>query len=197
MEKPLLLLRRATEQDEKIIIGLIDEAADWLRTKGTDQWAEPWPSEEERRRRIMRSIRKGTTWILWDDGLPIATLTAEPHFSQHDRPVWPEEMQQDPAVYVCRLVVSRSHSGQGLGARLLDWAGLGAKLGRNARWIRVDVWTTNEALHAYYEGQGFDFYGYADDADGYPSAALFQKPTDQIPAPDTPRFLEDPDGWQQ
>jgi GNAT superfamily N-acetyltransferase len=190
MEKSPLLLRRATERDEAIIVGLIDEAANWLRTKGTDQWDRPWPNEQERRARILRSIRRGTTWILWEGRLPIATLTAEPDNNQYDLPIWPEEMQHDPAVYVCRLVVSRSHSGQSLGARLLDWAGLSAKQGRNALWIRVDVWTTNEALHAYYEALGFDFWGYADKADGYPSAALFQKQTDQIPEPDTPLFLE-------
>ncbi len=194
MEEPQLLLRRATENDEEVLIHLIDEAADWLRTKGTDQWAEPWPSEEERRRRIKSSIRAGTTWILWEGGLPVATLTAEPHDHQLDSPVWPEEMQQDPAVYVCRLVVSRSHSGRKLGAGLLAWAGLSAKRSRNARWVRVDVWTTNEALHAYYETQGFEFVGYADKADNYPSAALFQKLTDQIKRPDASLFREAPGG---
>lgn len=190
MEEPQLLLRLATENDEEAIIHLIDEAAGWLRTKGTDQWAEPWPSTEERRRRIMSSIRAGTTWILWDGGLPVATLTAEPHDHQHDSPVWPEEMQQDPAVYVCRLVVSRSHAGRKLGQGLLAWAGLSAMRSRNARWVRVDVWTTNEALHAYYGAQGFDFVRYADKADNYPSAALFQKLTDKIEWPDVPLFRE-------
>jgi GNAT superfamily N-acetyltransferase len=194
MGEPLLLLRRATESDEGVIISLIDEAADWLRTKDTDQWAEPWPTEEDRRRRILRSIRAGTTWILWDGGLPVATLTAEPHHNQHDSPVWPEEMLQDPAVYVCRLVVSRSHAGQSLGASLLDWAGLRARRSRNACWVRVDVWTSNKALHAYYEAQGFDSCGYADKADDYPSAARFQRPTDQIQEPDIPAFREVPGG---
>ena len=186
MRQPLLLLRPATESDEEVIIGLIDKAAAWLRTTGTDQWAEPWPSEEERRGRILRSVLAGTTWIVWDGDLPAATLTAEPRHTQHDRPVWPEEMRQDPAVYVCRLVVSRRYAGRRLGARLLDWAGLSARRSHNARWVRVDVWTTNEALHAYYEAQGFYRCGSADKADDYPSAALFQKPTDQIQNPDIP-----------
>jgi hypothetical protein len=37
MEDSPLLLRRATERDHDMIIGLIDEAAEWLRTKNTDQ----------------------------------------------------------------------------------------------------------------------------------------------------------------
>jgi hypothetical protein len=42
------------------------------------------------------------------------------------------------------------------------------------------VWTTNVALHAYYEQQGFEFYGFCEAVAGFPSAALFQKPTDRI-----------------
>ena len=37
-------IRRATAEDMRVIIGMIDEASAWLATKGTDQWARPWPS---------------------------------------------------------------------------------------------------------------------------------------------------------
>jgi GNAT superfamily N-acetyltransferase len=192
MGEPLLQLRQATESHVDVIIRLIEEAADWLRGMGTDQWAEPWPSEEDRRNRIVRALAAGRTWIVWDGDLPVATLTAEPRDNQHDGRVWPEEAEHDPAVYVCRLVVSRGHSGRGLGAGLLDWAGLTARYAHNAMWIRVDVWTTNKALHAYYLKQGFDFYGYSGKADDYPSAALFQKATDGIAQPDVLLFKELP-----
>ena len=57
-----------------------------------------------------------------------------------------------------------------------------------ARWVRVDVWTTNVALHAYYEQQGFEFYGFCEAVAEYPSAALFQKPTDRIKPADGTLF---------
>jgi GNAT superfamily N-acetyltransferase len=175
-----LTLRRATERDREVIISLIDKAADWLRTMNTDQWSEPWPSEEDRRHRIMRDLQAGKTWIAWDGDSPVATLTADSRHSHQEDQVWPDEARREQAVYVCRLVVSRDHAGRGLGAELLDWAGLSGRQTHGAQWVRVDVWTTNEALHAYYRGQGFEFYGYSDKADDYPSAALFQKPTDRI-----------------
>jgi hypothetical protein len=107
-----LLLGRATERDLDAITGLIDEAAEWLRTRNTDQWAQPWPSEEERSHRILKDLRAGKTWIARDEsGSPAATITADPE----DSPIWPRETLRDRAVYVCRLVVSRSHGGQGLG----------------------------------------------------------------------------------
>src|ERR1700687_4877963 len=97
-----VVLRRAGARDLHVIVGLIDTAADWLRTKNTDQWAQPWPSEEDRSHRILRDLRARKTWIAWAGGSPAATITADPR----DNPIWPIETRQERAVYVCRLVVS-------------------------------------------------------------------------------------------
>jgi len=179
-------LRRAGAQDFKIIIGLIDAAAQWLRGIGTDQWARPWPSEADRDKRIQSALRAGKTWIAWDGQVPAATFTADPEDSQ----AWPLGSLGDPAVYVSRLVVSRGYSGQGLGAWLLDWAAARARRAYGARWLRVDVWTTNTALHDYYKGLGFDFCGLCESIPDYPSAALFQRPTQRVRRPGRLRFEE-------
>src|ERR1017187_7795310 len=71
-------LQRATERDHNVIVRLIDAAAEWLRTKNTDQWAQPWPSVEDRNHRILRDLQAGKTWIAWDEGVPAATITADP-----------------------------------------------------------------------------------------------------------------------
>jgi GNAT superfamily N-acetyltransferase len=188
MDEPLPLLRRATESDWDTIVQLIDGAAEWLRTKNTDQWRQPWPSEEDRKHRILRDLRAGRTWIASDRGVPFGTVTAD----SEENPVWPKETRHDQAVYACRLVVARTHGGLGLGAALLDWVGLRGRRRDGARWVRVDVWTTNRALHAYYERQGFDFCGVSEEVDDYPSAALFQKPTDWIVPPSRPMFRVSP-----
>jgi GNAT superfamily N-acetyltransferase len=191
MGDPPLTLSRATERDLDVITGLIERAADWLRTQNTDQWAQPWPTEEDRRHRILTDLGAGTCWILWDEGgSPVATIKVNPVGG----PVWPRETLRDPAVYVGRLIVSRSHAGQGLGAALMDWAGLSARRQFAARWVRADVWTTNTALHAYYRQQGFEFCGFSEAIDHYPSAALFQKATEHISPPERVLFqLSPPD----
>jgi GNAT superfamily N-acetyltransferase len=171
-----LALRRAGEHDHDVVVGLIDAAAEWLRTKNTDQWAQPWPTEEERSHRILRDLIAGNTWIACQEDEPAATVTADPA----ENPIWPADMRRDPAVYVCRLVVSRAFAGRGIGAALLDWAGLRARRSYGARWIRVDVWTTHIALHAYYRSQGFGSSGFSEALGPYPSTVLFQKETDRI-----------------
>jgi GNAT superfamily N-acetyltransferase len=188
MHEQLLTLRRADERDQGAIIALIEAAASWLRTKNTDQWAEPWPSEDDRRHRIRRDLLAARTWIAWDGTRPVATITAD----SKDSEIWPRHARRERAVYVARLVVSRDRAGQGIGAALLDWAGASARLSYEALWIRVDVWTTNRALHAYYRRQGFEFYGFSEAINHYPSAALFQKATEQISPPGRALFLLSP-----
>jgi GNAT superfamily N-acetyltransferase len=172
-----IALRRGTVDDLGTIIRLIEEASAWLRAKGTDQWARPWPNRAGRDSRILASLSQGKTWIGWDDGTPAATITADPD----EDPYWPDDLRRDPAVYVHRLVVRRAYKGAGLGAALLDWAGWTARRDHGAQWTRVSAWTTNVGLHGYYRRQGFLPCGLHAD-DGYPSAARFQKPTAPIPA---------------
>jgi len=107
--------------------------------------------------------------------------------------IWPAANGQEPAVYVRRITVSRrpEYAGHGLGGQLLDWAGLRANRDYGARWVRVDVWTTNTKLHDYYVNQGFQECGRSPVPD-YPSAALFQKSVEEIRLPAAPLFREAP-----
>jgi GNAT superfamily N-acetyltransferase len=179
MGDPPPTVRLATERDEVAVITLLDEAIAWLRTKDTDQWAKPWRTEEDRRARISRDLQAGKTWIVLNGDSPIATFTADRQHNHPEIPVWPAWTREQPAVYVCRLTVRRSHAGHGLGAALLEWIGLQARQGYGAEWIRVDVWTSNDELRGYYQRTGFEHYADSEDPE-YPSGALFQKPTDGI-----------------
>jgi GNAT superfamily N-acetyltransferase len=173
-----LRIRRGTTGDADTIIGMIDEAADWLRGKDTDQWARPWPNGAARDGRVRRGLRNGHTWIAEAAGRPIATITYRPHGNQK---LWTPQEDRTPAVYLSRAMVTRSAAGLGVGAAMIDWAGTRGLREWNAQWIRIDVWTTNVALHNYYEKRGFRFCRIAGcQAEDYPSAALFQKPTSEI-----------------
>ena len=183
-----LVLRRAEAADFAAIGTLLTGASHWLSAKGTDQWAAPWPATKGRDEDIKRAIGAGRTWIVLDrDSRPAATLTAGPN---HDG-IWPEERGREQAVYVRRLVVSRPYAGHGLGSQLLDWAGRHAAREYGARWVRVDAWTTNTRLHAYYNSLGFQLCGLSA-IPSYPSAALFQKPVDRIRPAEDPLFRQDP-----
>jgi len=117
-------LRLATPGDFDEVLGLVREAAEWLRTtKDTDQWAAPWPDPTGLRERITHDLLKGKAWLVWDDATVAATITTdtEEPLYLNDHPVWPAH-KREPALYVRRVIVSRSYAGHGLGAALLDWA---------------------------------------------------------------------------
>jgi GNAT superfamily N-acetyltransferase len=193
----ILQVRHGRPDDFERVLAMINEAAGWLRDKSTDQWSTPWPTRSARDERVRRGLRDGGTWMIEDQGVPIATVTYRPTGNLR---LWTPGERREPSVYVSRLIVSRSHAGLGIGEALIDWAGLRALRDWSAQWIRIDVWTTNEALHNYYEKRGFGFLRTANvpmnknaqngARKSYPSAALFQKPTDKVDTAAVRRFAD-------
>jgi ribosomal protein S18 acetylase RimI-like enzyme len=189
-----LRVRLGTPEDKGAIISLINQAAQWLgRDIGTNQWAKPWPDEAGRDERVVRGLEERKTWIVDEDtdtddtnSLPVATITCRPEANPK---LWNELEQDAPAVYVSRLIVNREYAHQHIGQELLDLAGRWAIEQYGARWIRIDVWTTNVALQGYYESDGFEFLRFCEDVD-YPSAALFQRPAEFSAWPGAPRLTE-------
>ena len=87
------------------------------------------------------------------DGIATAaTITLTPDAEEG---LWTEQELQEPSMFVNKLTVARTHAGRNLGGRLLDWAGERAHRA-GAKWLRLDAWTTNEALQRYYLRHGFE-----------------------------------------
>jgi GNAT superfamily N-acetyltransferase len=187
--------RPGSIDDLHAILGLIDQASGWLRTRNTDQWATPWPNRSERDERVIRGLMDRRTWIIDDSDkvgrkgyLPAATISCR---WDPNPKLWNELAASQPAVYVARLIVNRDYKGCGLGEEMLAWVGKWARKQYTAQWIRIDVWTTNTKLHTYYENIGFEQAGRCEEA-GYPSAALFERSTKDLESVDTPRLTEEP-----
>jgi GNAT superfamily N-acetyltransferase len=177
---PTLVIRRAKADDIPVIIGQIDSAAAWLqKDKNTNQWAEPWPDEKTRNGRIIRGIDRGATWMVECGGALAGTIT---YRNRANPRLWTQAELNERAVYVSRLIVDRAFAGIGLGAALIDWAGMRGIEQWRAGWIRVDVWTTNIGLHNYYKALEFEYLRTVEVERewDYPSAVLLQKPTARI-----------------
>lgn len=146
-------IRPAKIADMQSIIGLINESANWLQAeKESDQWKKPWPDEDGRDQRIRRGIKVGRTWIVESGADLVGTVSCG---RGGNKKLWKQRERTQPAVYASRLVVSRRHSRKAIAASLIDWAGeRGAQIW-GALWIRIDVWTNNNALQDYYVSQGF------------------------------------------
>jgi GNAT superfamily N-acetyltransferase len=169
-------LALGTPDDLGVVLGLIEDARRWLKAQGRDQWAEPWPDEKQRNARVLRGLKNKTTVILRQGDAAVATVTMA---NWHNPKVWvPEACECDlteRAVYLHRLITARKYAGRGLGEMLINWAAERARAKYGAKWVRIDVWTTNTDLHRFYQKLGFEPCGSCPDR-LYPSGALFQKP---------------------
>ena len=124
------------------MLAVLTEAARWLRSRGIDQWPDPFPAGW-----VESSIARGETYLVRENGGAVAgTITlrwADPAFWGEEPPV---------AGYVHGIAVRRKFAG--LGARLLEWAEEQVRAaGREL--LRLDCRTENVALRRYYEGHGF------------------------------------------
>lgn len=126
---------------------LLEEGSAWLRSKGLTQWDPVYPRE-----RFTREIGAGYVWYWGTDGRVIATVTL---FSERPE-YYPDEVWRDgvAAWYVCRLAVSRKHSGTGVGRRILDQLEMDAASSKIRR-LRLDVTASNAFLESYYEDSGY------------------------------------------
>jgi GNAT superfamily N-acetyltransferase len=169
-----LRIRRATVDDVKGLLDLYEAARRWLIGRGIDQWANN--TREKMHPRFMQSIAQGECYVAEDDGGLVGMVTVDEYA---DPEFWRAEDQPADALYVHRMVVDRSRAGKEIGAALLEWsAKLAASKGR--RWLRLDAWRTNAALHRYYQRQGFAPVRIVELAHRG-SGALFQRHVGSIP----------------
>ncbi|MET8271686.1 GNAT family N-acetyltransferase [Streptomyces sp. NPDC005096] len=136
----------ASPDDVAKLLAFREEAAAWLTRLGSDQWQRPYPAD-----RLLATIESGSAFMVMDGDVTAATITLSPDVEEG---LWTERELTEPSSFVTKLTVARTHAGQNLGGRLLDWAGDRAYRD-GAKWLRLDAWTTNEVLQRYYLRQGF------------------------------------------
>lgn len=179
-----LTIRRAQASDLDAALTLVMDAVQWLHQQGSDQWQYP---VERHRLALTRTTARGEVWIVTDDPhTAVATITlngyADPEF-------WTPADDPADALYVHRMAVARTASGHGLGSALLDWAARQA-VNAGKKWLRLDAWAENRALHDYYRRCGFHHVRTLH-LDHRGSGALFQRPaTTQLGR--GPRIIEHP-----
>ncbi|MFF8618151.1 GNAT family N-acetyltransferase [Streptomyces sp. NPDC015350] len=164
-----MIVVRAEPSDLTRLIKFRTDTADWLRPKGIDQWSLPFPPEQ-----MAASIARGEVYLFKEHAAAdaAATVTLD---READDLLWTHEEQLEAALYVHKLTVDRAHAGTGLGARILDWAENRA-VQAGARWLRLDAWTTNPRLQAYYLDQGFRHVRTVHDPEAGGSGWVAQRP---------------------
>jgi GNAT superfamily N-acetyltransferase len=138
-------VRRARAEEVGEVVAVLSEAAAWLRSRGIDQWPDPYPPGW-----VAPSVERGETYLAREHGTVVGTVTlrwADPAFWGEQPPV---------AGYVHGLAVRREFAGRG--PELLEWAEEQVREEGRDR-LRLDCRTDNASLRRYYEEHGFEHRG--------------------------------------
>jgi GNAT superfamily N-acetyltransferase len=144
-------IRAGDLDDAPAVIGMFDEAVEWMVARGnTKQWGtEPFSARPDRMAGVRVIIREGQLWVAEEDGEPVGALIVSDHPMSYVEPV------DEPELYVSLLLVSRRHAGKRIGARLLDFARERARQS-GVSLLRVDCYAGGTGdLVRYYERNGF------------------------------------------
>ena len=123
--------------DLDAVTRLLEGARDWQRGRGVGVWS-PFDRDE-----LARDIAEGCVHVAKEHGLiggAVTLLESEPLLWEDDA----------AALYLHRLVSAR----RGAGALLIRWSRVVAQW-RGKRCVRLETWSENATLRAYYERQGF------------------------------------------
>lgn len=160
-------VRRAVPADAATIIEWRAERAAWLADRGLDQWGTAGLDPSAFAGRVAASIEAGETWILDRGHAPVATMAVDEH---SDPSLWTDAETLD-ALFLHRVISPLASAGLHVAAPLLAHAhDLAAQ--RQRRWLRLDAWSTNTALHTFWEHRGFD---HVRTVPAVASGALFQR----------------------
>lgn len=143
-----MIITPARPDDLATLLAFREEAAGWLSELGSNQWSRPYPAD-----RLLATIRAGAVFMVRDADTTAATITLT---TEAEEGLWTDDELNEPSVFINKLTVARTYAGQNIGGQLMDWAGDRAHRA-GAKWLRLDAWTTNDALQRYYLRQGFEY----------------------------------------
>lgn len=170
-----MIVRQATDADIAVVLQWRAERAAWLADRGESQWQTPWPVEAAE-----RAVESGELWMVWDGDVPAASFALSDHtqvnalwkLDSDYGVLWVQQDRPEEALYISKMVVPLARASDGLGAEILRWAG-GYAFDAEKLWLRLDAWTSNAGLRAWYERQGFQLVRVVPTR---ASGACFQKP---------------------
>lgn len=137
-------IQLATSKHLEQIVTLIQQTSSWLKTKGIYQWSENFPIS-----RLEQEIFKGELFVILDQNEFIMGALC---LSKEKGELWPAD--DDTAIYLNRLVISRKFAGCNLGSQVVTWAKTYSTQ-LNIKRLRLNCDKKNPFLPGFYIGCGF------------------------------------------
>ena len=150
-----LVVKKAELKDELVIKEMLKQAAQWLQTKGSNQWSGILKGED--RHDTAQAIKRGEVFIGKIDNQLAGMFVLWNQQSEWDEEFWGKDSSDD-YLYLHRLAVQRNFSSQGVAKQFLFEAKHYAEKKGNSA-IRLDCIADNVYLNALYQDAGFTLVG--------------------------------------
>lgn len=138
---------QSTAADLEMIFSFYDLAVAYQKTKFEKHWLPFDP------KMVSREIAEGLQFKIMEED-EVAAVFA---ITYSDPEIWGEK-NNDPAIYIHRIVTHPRFRGRGYVKAIINWAKEhGRRQGK--QFIRMDTWGDNQLLIDYYVHSGFRFLG--------------------------------------
>ena len=134
-----------TIADIPMMLNLYDAAREYQKEKSNRHWQSFDPAM------IKIEIEERRQWKIVDNGTIVCIV-----LTVYDDPFIWGDRNNDPSVYIHRIVTHPNHRGNNYTSKIIDWAKEhGRRLDKH--FIRMDTWGDNPKLIEYYVKCGFTF----------------------------------------
>ncbi|MBO9597965.1 MAG: GNAT family N-acetyltransferase [Cohnella sp.] len=150
----------AKPEDGPAIMELYRITAEWLKSKGSAQWADLLVGID--RHNTAAAIERGEVVLFKKGTDPAAVVILMLAPSPWDLDLWGDDPSNEKAVFLHRMCIHRDFGGTGLGAQVIRWVDAGIAYPPDKDVIRLDCNANNPILNAFYRDAGYAFVGEKD-----------------------------------
>lgn len=165
-----MTVEKAEEKDIPEIMEIINQAKQWFRDNGIDQWQNNYPLAED----ILQDIQKDGSYVIREENKIIGTCfikqIVEPTYAVIEDGKW---LNEDPYIVIHRTAIDPSCKGKGYASLFIKKAEEIASRDGIMN-LRADTHQDNHSMRRLLEKNGFQRCGIIHIRDGSPREA-YQK----------------------
>lgn len=143
----------AKPEDAPAIMELYRITAEWLKSKGSTQWADLLVGIDRHNTAAAIARQEVIFFKQGEDPAAVVILMLAP--SEWDINLWGDDSSNAKAVFLHRMCIHRNFGGIGLGEQVIRWVDSGVAYPADKELIRLDCIADNPILNAFYRNAGY------------------------------------------
>lgn len=150
-----MLIRKTKENDVKRMMDIVEQAQEYMRMQGIDQWQNGYPNEEA----FKVDISNEMSYVVEEQGKVIGTFA----FAVMEEPTYKEIYEgewkgNEEYAVMHRVAVDNQVKGQGIGGQMINYVAKKCRE-QNITTIRIDTHRDNQSMQKMLMKNGMEKRG--------------------------------------